>query len=208
MCVCLRASTPVVEDDQDIGESNASVTINIGGAGVLFSFFNAKGGHAKSDVINVVIAIAVDITIHIGIHSSASAEKPGSVLLGSSGQLSATVLPSRPHRCQCLRSRIHNLRDRSCWDRRDSCLPVLQHFSTPSASEALQPRSPGLVLVGSVGHPSLQSATPSLSLSQGSNSNHQARKGSSGHPSSRMYTIAIGVQASQPDPNVKVPWNS
>ena len=26
----LRASTPVVEDDQDIGESNASVTINIG----------------------------------------------------------------------------------------------------------------------------------------------------------------------------------
>ena len=28
----LRASTPVVEDDQDIGESNASVTINIGGA--------------------------------------------------------------------------------------------------------------------------------------------------------------------------------
>ena len=29
--VCLRASTPVVEDDQDIGESNASVTVNIGG---------------------------------------------------------------------------------------------------------------------------------------------------------------------------------
>ena len=28
----LRASTPVVENDQDIGESNASVTINIGGA--------------------------------------------------------------------------------------------------------------------------------------------------------------------------------
>ena len=28
----LRTSTPVVEDDQDIGESNASVTINIGGA--------------------------------------------------------------------------------------------------------------------------------------------------------------------------------
>ena len=31
VCVCLRASTPVVENDQDIGESNASVTINIGG---------------------------------------------------------------------------------------------------------------------------------------------------------------------------------
>ena len=30
--VCLRASTPIVEDDQDIGESNASVSINIGGA--------------------------------------------------------------------------------------------------------------------------------------------------------------------------------
>ena len=28
----LRASAPIVEDDQDIGESNASVTINIGGA--------------------------------------------------------------------------------------------------------------------------------------------------------------------------------
>ena len=28
----LRTSTPIVEDDQDIGESNASVTINIGGA--------------------------------------------------------------------------------------------------------------------------------------------------------------------------------
>ena len=30
MCVCLRASTPIVEDDQDIGESNASVTIDDG----------------------------------------------------------------------------------------------------------------------------------------------------------------------------------
>ena len=35
VCVCLRTSTPVVEDDQDIGESNASVTINIGGAGLI-----------------------------------------------------------------------------------------------------------------------------------------------------------------------------
>ena len=75
MCVLgLRTSTPVVEDDQDIGESNASVTINIGGAGVFFSFFDAKVGHAKSDVIDVVIPIAVDITIHIGVHGSASAE--------------------------------------------------------------------------------------------------------------------------------------
>ena len=36
VCVCLRASTPVVEDDQDIGESNTSVSINIGGAWLSF----------------------------------------------------------------------------------------------------------------------------------------------------------------------------
>ena len=68
----LRASTPVVEDDQDIGESNASVTINIGGAGVLFSFFDAKVGHAKSDVINVVIPIAVKVAKHVGFWDATS----------------------------------------------------------------------------------------------------------------------------------------
>ena len=54
MCVCLRASTPVVEDDQDIGESNTSVTIDIGGAGVC-SWFTVVIIHLR--VINVVIAI-------------------------------------------------------------------------------------------------------------------------------------------------------
>ena len=29
VCVCLRTSTPVVEDDQDIRESNSAVPVNI-----------------------------------------------------------------------------------------------------------------------------------------------------------------------------------
>ena len=72
MCVCLRASTPIVEDYQDVGESNASVVINIGGARVFFSFFDAKVGHAKSDVINVVISIAVKVTKHVCFCDTAS----------------------------------------------------------------------------------------------------------------------------------------
>ena len=67
----LRASTPVVEDDQDIGESNASVTINIGGAVILTEI---KVRHCSNGIIDVVVPITVDITIHVGVHGSASAE--------------------------------------------------------------------------------------------------------------------------------------
>ena len=71
MLVYLRASTPVVEDDQDIGESNASVTINIGGAVIIVE---AEKLNSRKCVIFVKVPITVDITIHIGVHGSASAE--------------------------------------------------------------------------------------------------------------------------------------
>ena len=60
MCVCLRTSTPVVEDDQDIGESNASVTIDIGGA-VLIRNTVAPGIDDRQDVVHINEAVTVGV---------------------------------------------------------------------------------------------------------------------------------------------------
>ena len=88
MCVCLRASTPVVEDDQDIGESNASVSINIGGA---FIIVEAEKLNSRKCVIFIKVPITVDITIHVGVHGSASAEA-GFSLIRVSGTIVYAVV--------------------------------------------------------------------------------------------------------------------
>ena len=70
--------------------------INIGGAGVLFSFFDAgKGGHRESGVINVVIAIAVEVTEYICL-GTPHPQLPGSDLLASSGHPSKSSQTPSP----------------------------------------------------------------------------------------------------------------
>ena len=151
----LTDKTPVVEDDQDIGESNASVTINIGGAVILTEI---KVRHCSNGIIDVVVPITVDITIHVGIHDSASAE-PVQSCWDHRDSCQRSLL-SHHHRCQCLRSRIHTRRACLGWISRATIVAVSDTIFVTVEIFYPAPAVAGSVLLGSSGQPSTQSSTP------------------------------------------------